>query len=127
MRHSFRQIPTMAPGNKRKSAYQTDEFVVSDDEERPSKRGKGGKSTFHASNKPHVDDNGDQYFEIAKARRVTVSEFKKNVLINIREYYESGGKWLPGKKVRLDPGIWIDPNTDGLYRASASRWTSTRR
>ena len=34
-----------------------------------------------------------------RLRRVTVSEFKGNVLISVREYYEKDGRFLPGKKV----------------------------
>jgi len=32
-------------------------------------------------------------------RRVELSEFKNNKLINIREFYEKDEKYLPGKKV----------------------------
>ncbi|ETN42614.1 uncharacterized protein HMPREF1541_01771 [Cyphellophora europaea CBS 101466] len=86
-------------GFKRKSNPKSDEVVASDDD-RPTKRGKGGKSTFQASVEPQIDDNGDKYWEISKMRRVTVSEFKKMTMINIREYYEANGKQLPGKKAR---------------------------
>ena len=87
-------------GFKRKSNPKSDEVVASDDD-RPTKRGKGGKSTFQASVEPQIDDNGDKYWEISKMRRVTVSEFKKMTMINIREYYEANGKQLPGKKARV--------------------------
>ena len=45
------------------------------------------------------DANGDAYWEIAAARRVTVSEFKGRTMISVREYYEKDGQTLPGKKV----------------------------
>ncbi|KAJ5178942.1 hypothetical protein N7492_002152 [Penicillium capsulatum] len=45
-----------------------------------------------------VDANGDKYWEISKKRRVTLSEFRNNTLINIREYYDKDGQELPGKK-----------------------------
>lgn len=94
----------MAPGTKRKSGYKSDHFVVSGDEddsgEHPAKRGKSGKSTFQASTKPSVDEDGNKYWGISNQRRVTVSEYNKKTLVNIREYYEKDGKTLPGKKVR---------------------------
>lgn len=46
-----------------------------------------------------VDSNGDKYWEISKARRVTVSTFRGKTMVNIREYYEKDGQELPGKKV----------------------------
>jgi hypothetical protein len=90
----------MAGGTKRKAGYKSDDFVASDGDDKPAKRGKGGKSTFDLSMKPSIDDNGDKYWEISKTRRVTVSEFKKNVMVNIREYYDADGTMKPGKKVR---------------------------
>jgi Transcriptional Coactivator p15 (PC4) len=89
----------MAGGFKRKS--KSDDFVVDDDEDadRPAKRGKAGGSDFQPSTKPKVDDDGNKYWEISKTRRVTISDFKGMAMVNIREYYESDGKSLPGKKV----------------------------
>ncbi|OOF92292.1 hypothetical protein ASPCADRAFT_133360 [Aspergillus carbonarius ITEM 5010] len=53
--------------------------------------------------KPYVkegetDSNGDRYWEISKARRVTISSFRGKTMISIREYYEKDGQELPGKK-----------------------------
>ncbi|KAL3259537.1 hypothetical protein ABHI18_005331 [Aspergillus niger] len=45
-----------------------------------------------------LDSNGDLYWEISKARRVTISSFRGKTLVNIREYYEKDGHELPGKK-----------------------------
>lgn len=93
----------MTAGTKRKSNYKSDDFVASDDDGGPAvKRGKAGASTFEPSTQASVDETGDKYWEISKTRRVTVSEFKKNVMVNIREYYEKDGKMLPGKKVRAN-------------------------
>lgn len=46
-----------------------------------------------------VDSNGDQYWELSRLRRVTVSSFKGRTMVNVREYYEKDGQELPGKKV----------------------------
>ncbi|KAL2109923.1 hypothetical protein VUR80DRAFT_1854 [Thermomyces stellatus] len=44
------------------------------------------------------DDEGNTYWQLSKNRRVTLSEFKGATLVNIREYYQKDGKFLPGKK-----------------------------
>ncbi|KAJ9603669.1 hypothetical protein H2200_011855 [Cladophialophora chaetospira] len=79
---------------KRKSAAESDaEDVLT------TKRGKGASgNAFQPSAKPQVDSDGNKYWEIAKARRVTISEFKGKTMVGIREYYEKDGQWLPGKK-----------------------------
>ncbi|GLI82263.1 hypothetical protein PoHVEF18_010693 [Penicillium ochrochloron] len=46
----------------------------------------------------NTDSNGDQYWEISKMRRVTVSEFRGKTMVSVREYYEKDGQELPGKK-----------------------------
>ncbi|KIW76517.1 hypothetical protein Z517_11263 [Fonsecaea pedrosoi CBS 271.37] len=83
------------PSKKRKSAVNDD----SDVDVSTTKRGKGASgSAFVPSSKPQVDSDGNSYWEISKARRVTLSEFKGKKLVNIREYYEKDKEWLPGKK-----------------------------
>ncbi|KIW27909.1 uncharacterized protein PV07_07606 [Cladophialophora immunda] len=83
------------PSKKRKSAAGDD----SDLDVSTTKRGKGASgSAFVPSSKPQVDSDGNTYWEISKARRVTLSEFKGKKLVNIREYYEKDNQWLPGKK-----------------------------
>ena len=65
-----------------------------------SKRAKGTSGTaFQPSRQPQTDGDGNRYWEISKSRRVTVSEFKGKPLVNVREYYQKGEEWLPGKKV----------------------------
>ncbi|KAF3163068.1 hypothetical protein TWF106_005616 [Orbilia oligospora] len=77
-----------------------------DDDETSSKRFKSNTASSGSASTPkapdgarHVDDEGNFYWELGgKSRRVTVSEFKGNVLVSVREYYEKDGKYFPGKK-----------------------------
>ncbi|KAL7448012.1 hypothetical protein ACHAWC_000277, partial [Mediolabrus comicus] len=42
---------------------------------------------------------GDAYFDLGSAKkRCTVKTWKKNVLVDIREFYEKNDEYLPGKK-----------------------------
>ncbi|KAF2753624.1 PC4-domain-containing protein [Pseudovirgaria hyperparasitica] len=69
---------------------------ASDSPEPKTKKAKGSaKAGPHGSK---LDSKGEPYFELAKMRRVTVSEFKGKALVNIREYWEKDGDLLPGKK-----------------------------
>lgn len=92
----------MAPSQKRKSDYASDDgFVAQDDDsDRPSKISKkSAKSNYFAiPTVSKLDEDGNSYWEISKNRRVTVSEFKGKRMVSVREYYEQGGKMLPGKK-----------------------------
>lgn len=91
---SHGEMPAIS--KKRKSAV--DEDV--EDVPHTTKRGKGPSgNAFQPSSKPQVDSDGNKYWEIAKARRVTISEFKGKTMVGIREYYEKDNQWLPGKKV----------------------------
>jgi hypothetical protein len=87
-----------------KRKQMSDEFVAndSDDGDRPAQRAKTSKISSHfiPTQAGQTDENGDSYWEISKARRVVISEFKGMKMVNIREYYEKDGKSLPGKKVR---------------------------
>ncbi|EFX03035.1 RNA polymerase 2 transcriptional [Grosmannia clavigera kw1407] len=61
---------------------------------------KAVRKSGDASGEPHrgQDAEGNTYWELSKTRRVGISQFKNNTLINIREYYESAGQMRPGKK-----------------------------
>jgi hypothetical protein len=49
--------------------------------------------------KSNASNGGEgKMYMLAKQRFMNVSEFKGKPYINIREYYESNGKTLPGKK-----------------------------
>lgn len=37
--------------------------------------------------------------QLSKNRRITVNEYNKQTMVNIREYYEQDGEMKPGKKV----------------------------
>lgn len=46
-------------------------------------------------------------FELDAKKRVTVREFKGKTYIDIREFYEKNGEFLPGKKgISLQPELW---------------------
>lgn len=98
---------------KRKSGHSAnDDFVISDDTSRngsaapPLKRSKksAGETTSSHFSTPSAttpakrDAENNLYWEISKARRVVLNDFKGKKMISIREYYEKDGNWLPGKK-----------------------------
>jgi hypothetical protein len=94
---SHGNIPDIMPfdSKKRKSGGYVDV-----DDVPTTKRGKGPSgNAFSPSAKPQVDSDGNKFWEISKARRVTISEFKGKTMVGIREYYEKDSQWLPGKKV----------------------------
>ncbi|KAI5195924.1 hypothetical protein AUEXF2481DRAFT_25517 [Aureobasidium subglaciale EXF-2481] len=87
----------MPPKSKKRASkaddYDSDGGFVEDAPQ--SKRAKKGQPI---SKDKQVDEDGNPYWELSGKRRVTLSEFKKVHLINIREYYEKDGQMLPGKK-----------------------------
>lgn len=105
-----------SPTHKRKSRAQPDgrdNVVVSGDSDasdQPNKRAKKATpktnlSHFARSAQSQLDSDGNQYWEISRMRRVTISDFKGKRMVNIREYYEKDGKDLPGKKVMARSGF----------------------
>lgn len=73
-----------------------------------------------------TDSEGGLYWEISKARRVTLSDYRGKKMVSIREYYEKEGEMLPGKKgitmtleqygvlVSLLPGIEAELTKSGI-------------
>ena len=119
----------MAPPRtqKRKSGSQTYEsdngFVANDSNtsDHPNKRSKTMKSGtqsshFSSAGKPQLDTDDNEYWEISKMRRITISEFKGMRMVNIREYYEKDGKDLPGKKVGICCSFGDIGDTDAPIR-----------
>eukprot|EP00804_Cyclotella_cryptica_P027894 CCRYP_003799-RA/>CCRYP_003799-RA protein AED:0.42 eAED:0.42 QI:0/-1/0/1/-1/1/1/0/118 len=86
--------------------------MPSDDDFEPQpKKAKNVKEEESDKDEEAEDDDGDEesgavkrnadgeaYFDLGKAKRVTVRQWKTAVLVDIREFYEKGGKELPGKK-----------------------------
>lgn len=83
------------PSQKRKP---TDDPAESSDDASHAVPAKRSKKTAHSSSAPARDEDGNVYWEISRARRVTISEFNKKKMVSVREYYEKDGRWLPGKK-----------------------------
>ncbi|KAF2495440.1 PC4-domain-containing protein [Lophium mytilinum] len=65
---------------------------------------KKAKATSSGPPEQHKDSDGQPYWELGTKNRVSIAEFKGKTFVNIREYYEKDGKWLPGKK-----GIMLPP------------------
>ncbi|PWY93361.1 PC4-domain-containing protein [Aspergillus sclerotioniger CBS 115572] len=94
----------MPPRTKKRSPDAESDLVI--DNNHSSKRTKT-KAPKESKDLPVVepyvsegktDSNGDRYWEISKARRVTISSFRGKTMVSIREYYEKDGQELPGKK-----------------------------
>ncbi|KAH7419886.1 transcriptional Coactivator p15-domain-containing protein [Cadophora sp. MPI-SDFR-AT-0126] len=80
-------------GHDEVDTYEEDDFVENDDG--AARKTKKTKSAASSSN------DQDKFWELSKGskpRRVTISDFKGNTLINIREFYDKDGKFLPGSK-----------------------------
>ena len=87
---------------KRKSSENASEDVFVASDGAPADRGpkrprtQTKSSHFTTPTARQVDDEGNQYWELSKTRRVTISEFKGRRMVSVREYYEKNGKTLPG-------------------------------
>jgi hypothetical protein len=61
----------------------------------------------NAKPKMEVNDDGEKYWSLSKNKRVSVSSFKGKTLVNLREYFEKDGEWLPTKKgITLNLDQW---------------------
>ncbi|XP_062579411.1 activated RNA polymerase II transcriptional coactivator p15-like [Saccostrea cucullata] len=50
---------------------------------------------------------GEHMFQLSRMRYATVSEFRGNVMVGIREFYDAGGELKPGKKgISLTKDQW---------------------
>ncbi|EGD74406.1 hypothetical protein PTSG_06417 [Salpingoeca rosetta] len=64
------------------------------------------KKPDQESIQPTKDAEGGLHFSLDAKRRVSVTVFKGNVLVGLREWYEKDGKTLPGKGVSLKAPEW---------------------
>ncbi|OAL51832.1 PC4-domain-containing protein [Pyrenochaeta sp. DS3sAY3a] len=88
-----------------KKSFSKKRASPSDDEDAPraNKKAKGNEDEESTPFVPTLqeDDEGDAFVGLNAGgkRRVTISDFKKNTLVHIREYYtDDSGKLRPGKK-----------------------------
>ncbi len=73
---------------------------MNESEEKSKKRKTEAESTDTTTNVSERNSSLSSSFQLSKMRKVTVDEFKGNVLVNIREYYEdkASGDVKPGAK-----------------------------
>lgn len=72
-----------------KEEDEEEEYEEEDEEEQQQKK--------KAKVKGSVSEKGDLVFDLNDRKKVTIGEYKGNLLVNIREFYEKDGKQLPGK------------------------------
>jgi hypothetical protein len=51
--------------------------------------------------------SGEVFWSLTKNKRVSISSFKGKAMVNIREFWEKDGEWLPTKKgISLTKDVW---------------------
>lgn len=76
----------------RKNVEEDDEEDQSEEDSKPEKQ---------------INEDGEEYWALTKSKRLSVGKFKGSVNINLREYFEKDGKWLPTKKgITLSTESW---------------------
>ncbi|XP_057303086.1 activated RNA polymerase II transcriptional coactivator p15-like [Hydractinia symbiolongicarpus] len=85
------------------------EFISDDsdsDVEQSKKKNKKEKTAKKEDNASHGDDDASSW-DLGKKKKVSISEFKGQTYINIREYYEADGELKPGRKgIALNLSQW---------------------
>lgn len=82
---------------------------------KPSKKQKKGKEITTEDGEVKTNDEGEQYVDLGRNRRVTVNVFKGIPLIDIREYFGKDQK--PGKKgisLKLEEWQALKLNMDAI-------------
>ncbi|KAI1270284.1 ssDNA-binding transcriptional regulator [Xylariaceae sp. FL1019] len=79
--------------------YKSRKRQVSSDDDEVVKPAKKTKTKDKAAGDEGRDDDGNAFWQLAPMRRLTISEFKGQTLVNIREYWtDKSGEMKPGKK-----------------------------
>ncbi|XP_058830643.1 RNA polymerase II transcriptional coactivator [Topomyia yanbarensis] len=74
------------------------QLASSDSDSGPDDRTPAKKSKSEGGSGSTTNAKGEDEWLLDKTRKITVSEFKSKLYVNVREYYEKDGKLLPSKK-----------------------------